>query len=125
MDIKLKLIEFDMAKVLLAHTTTDIKEFVKSNAPIEDRWTAYLKIEDQLPEDTCYFDLTPAEEDMNCGELSYYDDLNMDRHAVSSLSEIVEKLQRKWRKDFDEDNEFLLFREAIMQSGDGSTENDW
>jgi hypothetical protein len=125
MNIKLKLAELSMAKKQVEKTMLEIKEFVKSDASINDRWQAYLNIEELLPRDVCYFDLDQAEKDlgMGTGGLTYYDDLYMDRHAVSSLSDILTRLQNS--KHNTTNSDMPLFREAIMQSGHGSTENDW
>jgi hypothetical protein len=157
MDITAKITEFQAASITMANIANEIKAYVKTDAPIEDRWKAYLLIEPTLPS-TCGFDLGGAEDDMGCGEMGYYDDIGIERYQKINLSDVVEHLQDKVLEDVDEypvaiaayckehdidymwrteegkaaeiemksrfGNDFLKFREAIMQSGYGATDDD-
>jgi hypothetical protein len=157
MDIKNTIAEFKAAQTTVTLLTSELQVFVKSDAPIEQRWAAYLLIEGFLPS-TSGFDLRGAEADMGCREMCYYDDIGIDRYQKITLGDIVEHLQDKVLEDVDEyhvaiaayckehdidymfrteeskaaeiemqsrfGNKFLKFREAIMQSGFGSTDDD-
>ena len=124
MDIKTTLNHLNNTQETVAKLLTQIKEYVKSDAPFEDRWDTYLQIEKLLPNDSCSFNLHLASEDMGCGELIPYDDLNQDRYEVMTFSSMVEKFQEKYNDEHDENCGFFKFREAIMQSGKGGTDND-
>ena len=70
----------------------EVKEFIKGDAPIEDRWKAYLLIEDRLPESGTMVDCRGAEKDLGKDVSSPYDDFNMDSGVTKKHSELVEQL---------------------------------
>ena len=92
----------DTARAEVDRLTKEIQEWIKTDAPLEDRWSAYLAIEPYLSHSGCCFDLDSASEDMGCGELTYYDDLDMERYQVDNLSTIMERLQDNVLEDVPE-----------------------
>ena len=152
---KPNLTDYFRAKELVERTSKAAKEYIQSDAPLEDRWEIYVQIEKELPIDCCCFSLDAAERDLECRELTYYDDLYMERYEERPFTEIVSQLQERALDDpkNKETIDTLIkehgvkhcfqlpldvlkelrnsvaslptFRDVIMKSGYGGCKNDW
>lgn len=103
---------------------SDLKFIRDTTNDFNDRWDVFCEIHQQLPRDSCYFDLKKGIDDQ---ELCYYDDLYADRYTVLDYPEIIEKLTEddEWtNRKISEDQEKDM-KERMMQSGCGSCKNDW
>lgn len=114
---------YDRRREALDSILNNIKGILKDESiPVDDRWDFYIKVEQDLPIYSSYFDV-----DLDIGgerkEVSYYEDLYCDRYQTISFSKIINTLMYVYNNHPKEAIDDLKNR--ILISGYGGCINDW
>lgn len=117
---------------ILAWKVSKVKEDIKQikintpkilsdkSVPLEERWKVYLDVENLLPIDSIYLELSV---DGFNKSPEYYDDLYVERYQTISYSGLVERLEED--EKFSSAEYINALKEKILETGQGGCIYDW
>lgn len=100
-----------------------VMEYLKSDAPIDERWDIYVKIESDMPVMKWAFGFTSFDK-----EISPYDDFYMKRYQEKSWQDIIEDIldePEKFNIIDESDTRIVALKDEMLKSGYGGFTNDW
>lgn len=107
------------AEEAIAEAVKEAKAFIASDAPLDERWAVYVKVEK-------FLELHHVYRTLRCHDFSWYDDFYYDRGVEVRWSKVDEEIGR-WgdtvlqAKGITRDD----VRSEILLLGDGGFVNDW